>query len=162
MFDVGFTELMFIGVIALVVIGPERLPAVAKTVGTWVNKMQRFVKGVKTDFASEFESGELQKLIGDQREQINELREMVNTAKKDFKDSSQELVRDANESISSMEDAAKVADETGGDLLSSDKKSSTVDMPEALSSDVSSDASDSKVEPVTDSGSKSTGTGGSS
>ena len=61
-----------------------------------------------------------------------------------------------------MEDAAKVADETGGDLLSSDKKSSTVDMPEALSSDVSSDASDSKVEPVTDSGSKSTGTGGSS
>ena len=89
MFDVGFTELMFIGVIALVVIGPERLPAVAKTVGTWVNKMQRFVKGVKSDFASEFESGELQKLIGDQREQINELREMVNTAKKDFKDSSQ-------------------------------------------------------------------------
>ena len=140
-----------------VVIGPERLPAVAKTVGTWVNKMQRFVKGVKTDFASEFESGELQKLIGDQREQINELREMVNTAKKDFKDSSQELVRDANESISSMEDAVKVTDESGGDLLNSDKKSSTVDTPDALSSD----ASDSKVEPVTDSGSKSTGTGGS-
>ena len=158
MFDVGFTELMFIGVIALVVIGPERLPAVAKTVGTWVNKMQRFVKGVKSDFASEFESGELQKLIGDQREQINELREMVNTAKKDFKDSSQELVRDANESISSMEDAAKVADESGSDLLNSDKKSSTVDMPEAMSSDTS----DSKVEPVTDSGSKSTGTGSSS
>ena len=112
---------------------------------------------MKTDFASEFESGELQKLIGDQREQINELREMVNTAKKDFKDSSQELVRDANESISSMEDAVKVTDESGGDLLNSDKKSSTVDTPDALSSD----ASDSKVEPVTDSGSKSTGTGGS-
>ena len=158
MFDVGFTELMFIGVIALVVIGPERLPAVAKTAGTWVNKMQRFVKGVKTDFASEFESGELKKLIGDQRDQINELREMVNTAKKDFTESSQEIVRDANESISAMEDAAKVTDETKGNLVGADKKNSNFETSEVLSPETS----ESKVAPVIDSGSKSAGTGSSS
>ena len=95
MFDIGFTELLLIGVVALVVIGPERLPAVAKTAGQWLAKLQRFVRGVKTDLASELETGDLKKLLGDQREQINELKNMVTTAKKDFEASSQTLVTDA-------------------------------------------------------------------
>jgi len=53
MFDVGFLEILVIGIVSLIVIGPERLPAVARTVGTWVGKAQRFVRGVKSDFASE-------------------------------------------------------------------------------------------------------------
>jgi len=76
-FDVGFTEILLIGIVSLVVIGPERLPTVARTLGQWIGKLQRFVKGVKTDLASELDSGDLKKLIGDQREQINELRDMV-------------------------------------------------------------------------------------
>jgi len=59
MFDVGFLEILVIGIVSLIVIGPERLPAVARTVGTWVGKAQRFVRGVKSDFASELQSGAL-------------------------------------------------------------------------------------------------------
>jgi len=153
MFDVGFTELMFIGVIALVVIGPERLPAVARTAGKWVNKMQRFVKGVKSDFASEFESGELKKLLGDQREQINELREMVDSAKKDFQESSQDIVRDTNESISSLERSVADTESAGSDGGS--KATDLADTPELL-------ATESTASKVQVSGSEGSGTGSSS
>ena len=110
MFDIGFTELLLIGVVALVVIGPERLPAVAKTAGQWLAKLQRFVRGVKTDLASELETGDLKKLLGDQREQINELKNMVTTAKKDFEASSQTLVTDAKSKLDYMETSVKETD----------------------------------------------------
>lgn len=103
MFDVGFTEILLIGIVSLVVIGPERLPAVAKTAGQWIGKLQRFVKGVKTDLASELETGDLKKLIGDQREQINELRDMVSTAKKDFQSTTQSVVNETREGLSELE-----------------------------------------------------------
>lgn len=110
MFDVGFTELLLIGIVALVVIGPERLPAVAKTAGQWIGKLQRFVRGVKTDLASELETGDLKKLIGDQREQIDELRKMVTTAKDDFQSSTKEVVDGAKKSLSELETSVKEAD----------------------------------------------------
>jgi Tat protein translocase TatB subunit len=113
-FDVGFTELLLIGIVALVVIGPERLPAVAKTAGQWIAKLQKFVRGVKTDIASELESGDLKKLIGDQREQINELLQMVNTAKKEFESNARETVQDARKSLADMESSVKVLDDHKG------------------------------------------------
>ncbi len=113
MFDVGFTELLLIGIVALVVIGPERLPAVARTAGQWIGKLQRFVRGVKTDLASELESGDLKKLIGDQREQINELKEMVHTAKKDFETTSQQAVQGARKNLKQMETSVNEAGESG-------------------------------------------------
>ncbi len=110
MFDVGFTEILMIGVVALVVIGPERLPAVAKTAGQWVGKLQRFVRGVKTDLASELQSGDLKKLIGDQREQINELKNMVSSAKKDFESNSRDIVQGAKKSLGELESSLKEPD----------------------------------------------------
>jgi len=44
MFDMGFTELMLIGIVALVVIGPERLPGVARTAGKYVGRLKRFFR----------------------------------------------------------------------------------------------------------------------
>ncbi len=111
MFDVGFTEILMIGVVALVVIGPERLPAVAKTAGQWVGKLQRFVRGVKTDLASELQSGDLKKLIGDQREQINELKNMVSSAKKDFETNSRDFVQGAKKSLGELESSLKESDD---------------------------------------------------
>lgn len=111
MFDVGFTEVFLIGIVSLVVIGPERLPAVARTLGLWVGKLQRFVRGVKTDFASELESGDLKKLIGDQREQIDELRTMVSSAKKEFQQTSQSVVKSTREGLSELETSVKEAKE---------------------------------------------------
>lgn len=113
MFDVGFTEILLIGIVSLIVIGPERLPAVAKTVGHWVGKMQRFVRGVKTDLASELETGDLKKLIGDQREQINELRSMVSTAKKDFESTTREVVETTKSGLADLE---KTVDDAKKDI----------------------------------------------
>ena len=62
MFDIGFTELLVIGVVALIVIGPERLPKVARTVGHLFGRMQRYVNDVKADISREMELDELKKL----------------------------------------------------------------------------------------------------
>jgi sec-independent protein translocase protein TatB len=62
MFDIGFSELLLIGVVALIVLGPERLPKVARTVGQWLGKAQRYVNDVKADIAREGELAELKKL----------------------------------------------------------------------------------------------------
>lgn len=62
MFDVGFWEMGLLGIIALVVIGPERMPAVARQVGRWVGQMRRVLDEVKADFAKEIQVDEIKKL----------------------------------------------------------------------------------------------------
>ncbi|HYH40553.1 MAG TPA: Sec-independent protein translocase protein TatB [Burkholderiales bacterium] len=62
MFDIGFSELMVIAVVALIVIGPERLPKVARTLGHLFGRMQRYVNDVKADIGREMELDELKKL----------------------------------------------------------------------------------------------------
>ena len=62
MFDIGFSELMVIGVVALVVLGPERLPKVARTLGILFGRMQRYVSQVKADINREMETAELGKV----------------------------------------------------------------------------------------------------
>jgi sec-independent protein translocase protein TatB len=62
MFDIGFTELLLIGVVALIVIGPERLPRVARTLGHLAGRMQRYVADVKADINREMELDELRKM----------------------------------------------------------------------------------------------------
>ena len=62
MLDVSFTEILVVGVVALVVIGPERLPKVARTLGHLVGRAQRYVNDVKSDIQREVELGEFKKL----------------------------------------------------------------------------------------------------
>ena len=62
MFDVGFSELVLIAVIALIVLGPEKLPKVARTIGSLVGRMQRYVAGVKSEVEREMQFEELKKL----------------------------------------------------------------------------------------------------
>lgn len=142
MFDVGFAEVAIIGVVALIVIGPERLPDVARKVGRWVAKFQRFVKGVRSDVARELESGELKALIGDQRDQINELRGMVKDAQKDIEKSTSSVMKDAESSFSEIDDAIKdtVKDDSVGDSVKERPSESPMSKPSIGSSDASSDA----------------------
>ena len=65
MFDVGFSELVVIGIVALVVIGPERLPKVARMAGHLLGRMQRYVNDVKADINREIQLDELKKLRAD-------------------------------------------------------------------------------------------------
>ncbi|MCU0810355.1 MAG: Sec-independent protein translocase protein TatB [Thiobacillaceae bacterium] len=70
MFDIGFTELMVIGVVALLVVGPERLPKVARTAGHLYGRMQRYVSSVKSDISREVELDELRKVGQGFRESV--------------------------------------------------------------------------------------------
>lgn len=76
MFDISFTELLVIGVIALVVIGPERLPKVARTIGHLVGRAQRYVGDVKSDIQREIELDELRKL----KEQMQDAAQSVKSS----------------------------------------------------------------------------------
>jgi sec-independent protein translocase protein TatB len=82
MFDMGFTEVVLIGIVALVVIGPERLPGVAITVGKYVGRLKRFVTNVRTDVESEFKTDEIRKLLAAQQEELSSLKDVVSEAKK--------------------------------------------------------------------------------
>jgi sec-independent protein translocase protein TatB len=62
MFDIGFSEMVVIGLVALIVIGPERLPRVARTIGHLVGRLQRYVADVKSDINREIELDELRKM----------------------------------------------------------------------------------------------------
>ncbi|OGA05948.1 MAG: twin arginine-targeting protein translocase TatB [Betaproteobacteria bacterium RIFCSPHIGHO2_12_FULL_69_13] len=62
MFDIGFSELMLIGLVALIVIGPQKLPHVARTLGHLAGRLQRYVADVKADINREIEIEELRKM----------------------------------------------------------------------------------------------------
>ena len=76
MFDIGFWEIIFIMVITLLVIGPERLPRVARTAGLWLGKMRGFVSSVKADIDQELAGEELKKMLAKQAS-VPELEELV-------------------------------------------------------------------------------------
>lgn len=70
MFDVGFWELSIIAVVALLVIGPERLPGVVRTAGLWFGKIRGFVTSVKEDIDKELRTDELKKILAEQEKSI--------------------------------------------------------------------------------------------
>jgi sec-independent protein translocase protein TatB len=63
MFDIGFWELVLVGVVALVVIGPERLPKAARMAGLWVGRARRTLSSVKEEIDREFKAQELQEIL---------------------------------------------------------------------------------------------------
>lgn len=73
MFDFGFSELIVIGIVLLVVVGPERLPKVARTVGHVLGRIQRYVSDVKSDIQREMQLEELKKLQEQVKQQAQEL-----------------------------------------------------------------------------------------
>lgn len=70
MFDIGFSELLMIGVVALIVIGPERLPKVARTAGHLYGRMQRYIATVKSDISQEMHLDELRRAGQSFRESV--------------------------------------------------------------------------------------------
>lgn len=105
MFDVSFTELLTIGVVALVVIGPERLPKVARTVGHLLGRAQRYVNDVKSDIRREMELEELRNLRKEMEDAAHALETTVKT-------NVDELHKGFNEVQQSVEDAAREVKQT--------------------------------------------------
>ena len=79
MFDIGFSELLVIGIVALIVIGPEKLPRVARTVGVLAGRLQRYVSDVKADINREIELEELRKMRDSMQQAASEMQSSVQT-----------------------------------------------------------------------------------
>ena len=79
MFDIGFSEMMLIAIVALVVIGPERLPKVARTAGHLLGRLQRYVSDVKSDINREMQLEELRKLQSEIQESARSVEQSLTT-----------------------------------------------------------------------------------
>ena len=79
MFDIGFSELMVIALVALIVIGPERLPRLARTLGHLAGRLQRYVSDVKADINREVELEELRKMRDSMQEAATGFESSVNS-----------------------------------------------------------------------------------
>ena len=108
MFDPGFWEIVVIGVLGLLILGPERLPVVAKKVGYWVGKGRRYLSSVRSDIEREFRTDELEKMLSQQSSEIEELKSLISdTAKQatDVVQETQQLV-EANPDAEAKENTA--------------------------------------------------------
>ena len=97
MFDIGFSELVVIGVVALVVIGPERLPKTARAVGHLFGRLQRYVNDVKADINREMELDELRKLKSEMQGAAREFEQSVTSAASEVQAGVRNVERDLNE-----------------------------------------------------------------
>lgn len=93
MFDIGFSELLVIAVVALIVIGPERLPKVARTAGHLFGRLQRYVNDVKSDIQREIELDELKKLRSQFEDAARSVEQSVNEAGRELHAATDDLNR---------------------------------------------------------------------
>ena len=129
MFDFGFSEMLIIGTIALVVLGPERLPMVARTAGEWIGKAQRFVAQVKSDIDRETELSELKRIQ-------DEAKALADDVKSTVEKSAAEIEKDVQ---SAADDAKKAADDAGKALKEAEDSVTSTTQTAAASNDEISD-----------------------
>jgi sec-independent protein translocase protein TatB len=70
MFDIGFTEIVLVAVIGLLILGPERMPVAVRTIGLWVGKIKRTVSGVQKEIQDELRVDEIRKMADENRKAI--------------------------------------------------------------------------------------------
>lgn len=87
MFDIGFTEILIVGVVALIVLGPERLPSALRTAGLWVGRIKRAVGSVQKEISEELRVEEMRQAAKQQQERLEQ---NVESLKKPFHESLRE------------------------------------------------------------------------
>ncbi|MBL4711987.1 MAG: twin-arginine translocase subunit TatB [Gammaproteobacteria bacterium] len=123
MFDVGFWEVLFILILALVVIGPERLPGAARQAGLFIGKARRYIEGVRSEVESELDISEFKRILHNQETQINELQNRIRTSVDDV------VKIDAEPSISStdtLSDTPSIAEASTDNTSAVSAESSSV------------------------------------
>jgi len=97
MFDIGFSEIVVIGVVALVVIGPERLPKTARMLGVLFGRLQRYVNEVKSDISREMELDELRKLKSEVQGAARDFQQSVTSATSSVESGLRSVERELND-----------------------------------------------------------------
>jgi sec-independent protein translocase protein TatB len=82
MFDIGFTELLLIGVVALIVLGPDRLPGAVRTAGLWIGRIKRSFSAIKAEVEREIGADEIRRQL--HNEQILDLEREMKAMKQDI------------------------------------------------------------------------------
>ncbi len=103
MFDVGFSEIVVIAVVALIVIGPEKLPKTARTLGHLFGRLQRYVNDVKADINREIELDELRKLQQQVKTAATDFQSSVNSAVQKMESGVRAVESDLNAAASPQE-----------------------------------------------------------
>jgi sec-independent protein translocase protein TatB len=83
-FDIGFSEILVIAVVALIVIGPERLPKVARTLGHLWGRVQRYVNGVKADISRDMALEEMRQVQQDVSQQVASTTQALNLVEQEL------------------------------------------------------------------------------
>jgi len=84
MFDFGFWELAIVMVVALLVVGPERLPVLAGQAGRWLGKAKRIINSLRSDIESEIKAAELKEILDKQQNEIGALKEIIKDTKNEI------------------------------------------------------------------------------
>ncbi|MEO6031406.1 MAG: Sec-independent protein translocase protein TatB, partial [Burkholderiaceae bacterium] len=77
MFDIGFSELLVLAVVALLVLGPERLPRAARFAGLWVRRARAQWYSVKSELESEFADDELKRSLQRTRDELRDVQDQL-------------------------------------------------------------------------------------
>jgi len=101
MIDVGFWEVAMIGVLALIIIGPERLPGVARMAGTWMGKARRMMNEIKSDIKSELNEADLNEL----KNIRDDIQQAGDTLKSQFEDGEEKLKKEGSAMDTAIADA---------------------------------------------------------
>lgn len=116
MFDMGFTEMMLIGIVALIVIGPERLPGVARTAGKYFGRLKRFMTSVKADVEQELRADELRQILADQQRELDTIKDSISEAgreiEKEASAASASLEQSLDDSVDTDDSTAESADDS--------------------------------------------------
>lgn len=135
MFDISFSELMLIGVVALVVLGPERLPRVARTVGHMFGRAQRYMNDVKSDIQREIDLDEINSIKKQMEDASSSIKDSVNQFSNQIKDPLAEAREAVNDLGRQTEQVAQSISDN------SSVTQSTATPPAELSSSVTPEAS---------------------
>lgn len=95
MFEVGFSEIVMVALVALLVIGPEKLPKVARMTGFWLGKARSMAANLKAEVQAEFHAEEMRQMLEEQTK-LNELQQLLHEGEKslqDIKDSTIQLTK---------------------------------------------------------------------
>ncbi len=101
MIDIGLTKLALIGVVALVVIGPEKLPTVARMAGSLFGRAQRYINEVKSEVSREMELDELRKMQQEVQEAASDIEQSISRSVSDTRQSLNDAWNDS--SVSSVD-----------------------------------------------------------
>ncbi|MDC9725484.1 MAG: Sec-independent protein translocase protein TatB [Gammaproteobacteria bacterium] len=100
MFDIGFWELLLIAIVALVVVGPERLPKLIRVVGLWVGKANASVQSIRSEISRELRAEELKqalnKTVLESEQSINALKTSVDLTEVDSAKTADKTIKDNN------------------------------------------------------------------